>query len=425
MSTLDDLRETLLAHREDVDDTGAHLRSAAVHQRVRAVRRRRTAVASVAAVVVLVGGVAGVSGLRLDPTPDVAGPVVLGLDVPQELRLDGFPYELVDADGVAPGERVDLPDDQEQRAVTLVARDLGEGTATLLADGEPVARVLDDGLSAPSLVHGPARLQVRLDGADESTRVSVALYAATGGLAPGVTDGTAVFRDEVAGEPLLAGAFSEPGVAEVELSVTGALGDLRFTDHCRGVGDDAVLHVEVDGEGWSSGGCDDGPDAGRGGTWAHTDDRPAEHTVRAWVTDGPDGPLVESADVVVGVAAYERRPAEVQALGEDVAEVVEHDGRRWELDEVRRQPEPGEPFTTQVEADEDVLLGLVSQGDRVHLRWSGGRDRGESTRYTGEGSVGPGTGVDTLLLAGERYDVAVLSDGDAPFRAAVLVYRPL
>jgi hypothetical protein len=186
-----------------------------------------------------------------------------------------------------------------------------------------------------------------------------------------------------------------------------------------------VLHIEVDGEGWSSGGCDDAPDAGRGGTWAHTGDRPAEHTVRAWVTDGPDGPLVEAADVVVGVAAYERRPAGTRALGEEVAEVVEHAGRQWGLVDVVRQPEPGEPFATEVEAGEDVLLGLVSRGDQVHLVWSGEHGRGESTRYSSDLSVGPGTGVDTLLLAGDRYDVEVRSGTGAPFDAAVLVYRPL
>ncbi|MEQ4547642.1 hypothetical protein, partial [Nocardioides kribbensis] len=58
MSSLDDLRTTLVEHADAVEDRGALVRSVAVRERARGVRRRRRGLVAAVAALVLVGGVA-------------------------------------------------------------------------------------------------------------------------------------------------------------------------------------------------------------------------------------------------------------------------------------------------------------------------------------------------------------------------------
>ena len=101
MNTLEDLRASLNQRADQLHDDDLYTRPAAVHGRIRAVRRRRTAVAAVAAVAavtLVVGGVTGVGALRQPATPQ---PAVAGIDVPSRVTINSYPYSF-DERGVDP-----------------------------------------------------------------------------------------------------------------------------------------------------------------------------------------------------------------------------------------------------------------------------------------------------------------------------------
>lgn len=431
MSTLRDLRETLDQHAGGIDDTERYVRPVAVRERIRVVRRRRATAAGVAAalVVAVAGTAVGTWGGDREVQP--AGPVVVGIDVPQQITVQGFPYELTTTPDLSDDPRTTLDEADADRVVTLVARDLGGGSATLYVDDEPVARVRgDEELAAPVPAYTvERRLRVRLDGAPEDARVGLAVYTATGGLAPGVGDGEVVFPDLPPTQDLLAGAFSEPGEAGTEVTVEAALRDLRFAEYCRTETRGLVVHLSVDGEDSSFGACDVGDPVSPvavGGTASFGGGATVrEHVVRVRVTRGEDGPEVSDPSTVVGVGVY-ALPEQRRVLGLGVDETVTWDSRTWVLDRVVDQPTPGEPIRESIStADGDLLVGLVSRGGTVGVTWTGERTTGSSTFIDSTAAGTAASSLSGVLLAGETFSVDAERRGGGPFDGALLVYRPL
>ena len=426
MNSLDDLRSVLDGRAEALDDTDRYIRPVAVRARIRAARRRRTAAVAAAAVLAVTGTAVGVDALRQPDALEPAGRVI-GLDVPAEASISGFPYDLTRGVELAATEPRLTLDRDDERAVSLVARDLGTGSATLYADGEAIARVRgDEHLTAP-VPTAATRMRVRFDGTPSDARAGLALYDSTGELAAGVTDadGTAVFRDSVAGDRLIAGAFSEPGRSEATVHFTAAFSDVRFSDYCSTDEKGLWLNVEVDDQGPISGPCRDGAgrDAGAASS-SFEGHRVEDRVVRAYLTRGPDGPEVTSDSAVVGVAVY-RVPAGAElVLGMRVAQQVEYAGHSWVLDHIADQPgsSHGVLRTTVDTADGDRLLGVVGRGATVRAVWSGRLTDGSSS-YLGAG-VGTASTLGGVLLAGDRYQVTLDSESGADFDGALLVYRP-
>src|SRR3954464_8613500 len=141
MSTLEELRTELGQRAEALADTGVHARPHAVRARVRAVRRRRVAVRAVAAVLVLAGGTAAVQTLRQPSEPQPAR--VVGIAVPQQLSILGFPYAETGAHELSAGSALKV-DRGSQRAAVLVGNGLGSGSATLFSGDVALARVRGD-----------------------------------------------------------------------------------------------------------------------------------------------------------------------------------------------------------------------------------------------------------------------------------------
>jgi hypothetical protein len=414
MSSLDDLRATLDRHADDLDDTERYVRPVAVRARIRAVRRRRATVAAVAAVLVLVAGVAGAATLRGPSDVDPAGQVVVGVDVPATIDVQQFPYGLAQLADVTDDQVHVDPRDHDQ-AVLLAARGLGTGSATLYSQGEPIARVHgDQQVSAPVAI-GVAGidLRVRFDGTGADARAGVAVYEATGELAPGVDDGDAVFRNQVAGASLVAGAFSSPGETSVKLDARSSGGPLRFAFYCTAEDDGLWLNVSVDGGGALGSGCGDtDPDAGVG-TWATARYPAGDHRVRVFLTDGSDGPEVAPPDgAVIGVGIYDPPADGPRVMGTRVDSHVEYGGRDWILDEVVGAP------TTVDTTDGDVLLGFVGRGDPVGASWAGRLTHGETPQVDSPHDAS--TTLGSVLLAGDRYAVTI--DGG---EGRLLVYRPV
>ena len=429
MNTLDDLRATLTHEADRLGDPDRYARPVAVRGRIRAVRRRRRATAGAVAAALVVATAAGVTALhrpdRVEPAAEVAG-----VRVPRHVTVTGFPYRLSGTaalEGAGDNRRMHLGAGPE-RVVSLVADGLGSGSATLYADGEPVARAHGDhDVELPTPVGTFATtLRVRLDDAPRAARVGLAVYDTTGALAPGVSNGHAVFRTTVAGDRLLAGAFSDPGAGEVTVRFTGALSDVRFSDYCSTATGGLWYGLTLDGRDLGSGDCvgNDPRDAGTSSS-VYSGRRVREHVLRATFTRGSKGPRVSPPDGVLGLGVYRLAAAGRDVLGLDVSRTLEQFGRTWQLERVIPQPagSRGRLSTTIATGDSDRLVGLVGRGATVGLVWKGRLTDGTSA-YLGA-RTGTASTTDSLLLSGDRYRVTVDSTGGSPFDGAILVYRPV
>ncbi|WP_395694014.1 hypothetical protein [Nocardioides sp.] len=411
MNTLDDLRTVLGDRADDLRDDDRYLRPAAVRERIRVARRRRTATAAVVAAAAVAVTAIGVGTLRGGDAVEPASRVV-GVDVPSRVSVYGFPYAVSRTlDFPAGRPRLLLSDTADDRAVSLVARGLGRGSATLYADGEPVARAFGDQDVEVPVPTAATRFRVRFDRAPASARAGVAVYDWTGELADGVADagGKAVFRRAMGADRLLAGAFSEPGSSTVSVPFTGAFDGVRFSEYCTTDQKGLWLNVEVDHQGPISGPCrEDGRDPGSASA-TFLGHRVRDRVVRAYVTRGAEGPVVRSASTVVGVAVY-TTPSAPRVLGMRVAPSVEYGGRTWVLDSVETAP-------LTLDTREDVVIGLVARGAAVHADWHGRLVSGTSARLGA--TSGPASTLATELLAGDRYRIDVRGG-----QGRLLVYRP-
>jgi len=411
MSTLDDLRSTLDRHADGLDDTERFVRPIAVRARIRTVRRRRTGLVAVAAAVVVLATAATVGQLRSPDRPQPAEQVV-GVDVPGSIEVLGFPYALEQTNELSDGTAVRIRSTSTDQAVTLAASGLGSGSATLYQDDEAVARVRSgEPLAVPLPIYdASSTFRVRLDGAPTGARAGLAVYRSTGALADGVSDGTSVFRDTVAGNRLITAAYAAPGATSVTVHATGRLDRMQFASRCSDSEKGLWLNLSVDGDGaMSSTQCSDG---GTDNTpWASLASRATgRHTVIAYATRGENGPRVAVSELGVGVYARGRT---VPVMDSDIQTSTEFAGRTWRLTRVLRERD-----ATIDTADGDALLGFAASGGTSWVSWRGDLDNGRTSGISGGGStVGP------VLLAGDRYDLRLRSEG-AGASGVLLVYRP-
>lgn len=419
MSTLRELRETLAEQADALDDAHRYARPVAVRQRIRVVRRRRAAAASVAAALVLVAGAALVVALPGRGSLEPAS--VAGVDVPRTIAVLDFPYELADTMEVGSGDRVEVG---EQQAVTLVGTGLGDGSATLLRDGDPVARVLaGEPVAAPLPVEGVEELEVRLDGTPGDARVGVATYEGTGQLAPGVSNGATVFRETYAGQPLLGAAFADDGASSVDFTAQSA-SVMRFVGYCVTPEPDLFLTVEVDGESGFAIGCGDTArrDATTGSSAVLDRLGAGPHDVHVFLTRDGDGPEVEADEVTLGVGVYaEQRGPRVPGYGR-VASRVESDGRVWSLDQLGSGSldAPGEIHSWDWAVPYDRLVAYVATGERIQVSYDGDLDRGTLGGASGGRLIGSVAGP---LPRGDTYVLRFAGPDRA--EGTLLFYRPV
>ncbi|MBZ5737550.1 hypothetical protein [Nocardioides mangrovi] len=399
MSTLRDLRTVLVERADALDDPDRYIRPVAVRARIRTARRRRTGVVAVAvaATVVLaavvVGAVRAPAGIQ---PADVAG-----VEVPGSIQVLGFPYDRDHTATLGSDDQDRLGETDRERAVVLVGSGLGDGSATLFADSEAVARVRSGSqTSVPVSVNAPdAVLRIRYDGTPVGARAGVAVYESTGELAAGVSDGESVFRESYAGQPLLGAAFADEGAPSVDFQADGA-GSMRFVTSCDSEGH-YYVNVDVDGKPALAIGCSGtwaDAASGSAGTLDHLD--PGTHDVHVYLSDdGKDGTPIAVDGVRFGAAVY----------AED--DTVEYAGRAWRL-VATRHPEDGR--TTVDTTDGDVLLGVAGRGNHT-LFWTGQLSKGRSlSQMRGYGSTLAG-----VLVAGDVYQVRAARPD-----VAIRVYRP-
>lgn len=386
MNTLDDLRSTLGQRAEELHDTERFIRPVAVRARIRAVRRWRAAAVATAAVLVLAGGVAAASSLRSPGMPQPAS--VVGINVPHRIEMLGFPYTLDGTATLGTGGSHQLDELDGDRAVTLVGSGLGAGSATLLSDGEPVARVRAGQPSAAPVPLGgsEALLEVRYDGAPTDARAGVAIYEATGELAPGVSNGEVVFRDVYAGQPLLGAALSDPGESAVTFEAGGAT-SMRVVPYCDGPAG-LWFRLDLDGETLMQGACGADGTTDLAATSAGTFDDlgTGTHAVRVRVSRGADGAPADGDAVTVGAGVYAHD-----------RNAVEYGGQTWVSDAA-----DGSPLMLDLSSD-DMLLGASGTGN-LRLTWRGDLGDGGSDGTVAGDGVGS-TLIAGVLLAGDTYRI--------------------
>lgn len=426
MNTLDDLRATLERHADHLQDVDRQVRAQSVRTRVRKVQQRRTGTAAAAVVVAMVLALAGAGLLRGGGTPEPAAPLFDG--VPQRVEVYGFPYEVATTTALEDGGGFDL-DPDGPRVVSLVASDLGTGSATLLSVSVPplevaLARVRgNEQVSAPVEVDtGLDALQVRLDGAPDGARVGIVVYQATGALAPGVPAPGVVFREHVGDYELEDADFADAdGEARVTAEMNGAH---EAGVYCRSDQRDLWIHFTSSTGLEYAERCSDYDwgtnDPGINGGYLN-DGTHGARTLSAYVTEGKTGERVD--DAVLGLASY-RQAALAEVLGEPVApREFEFAGRTWHLSETRTMDGREETFDVDT-SDGDVFFGYVVRAADSRFTWHGELDSGD---MRGGGESGPGLesadwGQGGILFAGDHYEIdAELFGKDA--EGAITLYR--
>jgi hypothetical protein len=168
----------------------------------------------------------------------------------------------------------------------------------------------------------------------------------------GYTKDGITYRPEVLGERLLGAAIGDPGELEVSFELTVPRTGLRVSPLCHGPGPGHVVEVAVDGHALTGSGChqDPDPDPGKdGNTWPDGDPldrwgiRPGDRvTVTAALTADRKGGPVEGEGAVVGVGIYEDTRPRTELAGVEVPELIEWEGRVWEL-AWKYESDPGSP----------------------------------------------------------------------------------
>ena len=238
--------------------------------------------------------------------------------------------------------------------------------------------------------------------------VALAAYDLTGA-APGDTKDGITFRDDVAGQRLLADAIGDPGEADVSLDLSTGGGALPVSYLCSGGPKDAWLHITVNGRGAVFGsGCDDSlfDPAGSGGFTSHSKAAEARSMhVRMWVTHGQKGDVVEDPDLRIAVGAYAPAPAVGRLAGWPVTATTEYDGHLWRLVDTKA----GTPGDRELE-----VRGLPAQETLVKMSFD----------HTGPGMVrtlengGLGTSMFSAGGSGSTEGVVPETGGSVGLRAS-------
>lgn len=386
MTGIDDLRATL-THRADevaASATDTVTRTAAVHQRVATVRRRRRAgaAAGMAAVLAVVGGVALLPS-RSDG-PDPATPTVAGLEAPQTLESVGWSYDFTDAVDGADQVRLDLAPSDVPRLVTWATAGADQ-TVQVRADGQRLTYRDDDFAGFVPVAPGSDG-EVVLDGVG---RLGLAVYELGDGVPAGVTRDGITFRRDVAGATLVDAAIGEAGAGSLELPVTPPQGYLGLAVLCTGAPEGSMAEVTLDGEDAYGLGCNDASTFDPGATLSVEGLGRGWSSVEVRVTD-TDGDPVDADGVRLGLGVYRLDTPGFRTLRKDLPQVVEEDGRRWELARIDRSLPGDTSFRTEAGESGPWLVRLASLGRLEATVTIGRREQSVDVGVDGGAVVGLG-----------------------------------
>jgi hypothetical protein len=239
--------------------------------------------------------------------------------------------------------------------------------------------------------------------------VAVAVYELTDEAPEGYTRSGVTFRGDVAGRRLLGAAVGNSGQADLQVEVPLPSGRVVVPTLCAGGGKGTWTHLSVDGRevSWGPGCSDDRFDPGAGGNEMPVRD-PGLATVRVWVTDGEDGPVVDDDDLVLGVGVYQPEPDVATAARQKVERLVERDGHVWRLVDTTDGEVGGRELVVPAHAGPETLVRVYFTNQRgiAHAVLNG--------RRTGAG-FGGGTGSTYAgILYGEGTAGAIVTGDPGP-----------
>lgn len=440
MNTLDDLRATLGARAHDPDGgLDATTRGAQVRDRVRSVRRRRTAsTAAAAAAAVIAVAVAAVSVVPGSPAPGPAEPRVprelAGHVVPPTIEAAGWTYQFEESVTGRGRAEVELDESDQPRLVAWAAQgDAPPGTWQVTPpDGEslPAAstgfdewRQVPAGPGGSFSISGPAQ------------DVALAVYELSDERPEGITSDGFTFRSQVAGDALVAAATAR-GRSTVVFDLPIPDGTLRFGGFCAGSVEGAQLHLRIDGRPAVTTGCSPTAYFDPGGSWTAVftdgidgaDGEPLRvgDVVRAElsVTDAQERPVRLADDAVIGGSFYELAPPAATLADQPVPELVEFDAMTWELSGTVGN-EAGSPAEVTLDGTRPWLTYayFARVGDATVYTTVDGRRTG--ARFQSDATTGDlgGAGGPIHLPAGGRVTVGVEGGIDPRARLGLAVYR--
>ncbi|KRF16490.1 hypothetical protein ASG90_09330 [Nocardioides sp. Soil797] len=336
MNDLRDLRETLHSHA-DLHDTASTTRAAAIHDRIRGVRRRRRAVVG-GAVVAAVAAVA--VGLNL-PSNDGPDPAVSdGLDAPRTITSTGYTFDLESTTVREHKASVAIP---KSDVAMLVAWGTEAG-----ADDPVRVNTPDDGptVSAAAPFENfyivyPGE-SARISVSEGEGKVSLATYALGDSNPAGVTRDGITFRQDVGVWDLVDGEISDQGAPELTFEVTLPQdGLVRVADLCMGLPKGYWVNTSIDGKGLAFSNhtsCNEtGYDPANGSysvsRVAGLGKPGATVPVRMWVSRSMEGEEpVDATDLTgirLGLAFYGVDPAYPDTTMSEPEAVVESGGHTW------------------------------------------------------------------------------------------------
>ena len=428
MTGINELRQALNDQAADVSDHAVATRSGEIRERVRVVRRRRrSAVAgSAAAVVAVVAGVALLPDGSQDlERPEVANTIV-GVAPPQEFTSLGYTYTLQrGVEGDTDTTVLDLAASGEPRLVSWATEGVDD-TVTVtddVSDERLVYRTAD--FSEFVIIPGgePARVEVTsVDG----SRVGLAAYAVDlDSPPPGVSKDGITFRDEVADQRLLAAEIGDLGDTDLTLETTSRGPQTGTAVFCAGAPRGAFLQVERgDAQYIGEEVCDGRTpiDVTSGVTSPTRAGRP--WTVRIFLTDGEDGPVIDAAGARIGVAAYDVPRVVDTGAFEASSALIEYRGHLYRRVEVLEVPLGRQAEQVRLPETETPMLVFANAKARSGITRFTLRGEMKSQSFGLAASGGGVSGVGLGLFSGPDAMVVVKREGtEANDRAAIVTYE--
>ncbi|HEX3930208.1 MAG TPA: hypothetical protein VHW64_05860 [Nocardioides sp.] len=423
MTTIADLRRVLDQHADEVGVPQTVARTAGVHQRVAAVRRRRRAVAVGTLALVVLGGAAVAVVPRLGPAQPAA-PTLLGRKAPTTMHALGFTYR-TDGHGetFAGSGSFHLSESDQPRLFTWTTSPrssvvLGLPDNTRWHSRESRFR---DYVVVPAGESGTVQVSA------PNGRVGIASYDLTGAPPPGYTKAGLTYRSDVAGTALLRAMVSDRGQVDLRGSFSVPDGAVAVAPVCSGLPADDVIHLAFDGSERtevSGSQCDSSDFADAGSHVTSTFSaalRPGTEpgtaaTMRMWVTHGDDDTQVVAAgsapDLRMGLGVYGSLRSE-RVGGDDLPDRVEYLGHTWALRTIANGSTGGvHPSLPVSKVDRVIGIAWTNHG-RIRVSFHAGTASGGGEfSGVGSGSIGDlwaaaGTTPTVTLTGGTgRYGIA-------------------
>lgn len=345
-----ELRTALHEHADHVEDIGASTRVAATHHRVAVVRRhRRAGVAAVVAATAVAVVTAGALTLLPDhqtvqPAEHTPPAKLAGYKVDRTYRPAPWTFRYVRGVQSAKGQSVldlDVPASDRPRVIGWgVSTDrFSSRAATLSLDG----RVIDssgDGMWSTGDLLSPGRahhLTVRFKKWSPESRSGIAVYDLVGKPPAGVSNGTSVFRQQMAGDRLLGARFGERGQREISFDVQVPDSRVSFSIACAGLREHAMADLSVNGSSVAGAGCQPAAQLDPGGNrigpgnqgWGRSLGIKPGATLHVTLALHGKG-IRRTDDLELGAAVYHDAPDVVHVAGWGIPELVEGpDGRLY------------------------------------------------------------------------------------------------